>query len=255
MSNPFPLSLENMQVHYHGQDKAALESITLDFEIGKMSAIVGPNGAGKSTLLKACLGLIKTQAGDIRFFGQPLSKVRRKVAYVPQRSAIDWDFPINVREVVQQGLISDLKPFQIFTPKSHREIALRALDQVGLKDFSERQIGKLSGGQQQRMFIARALAQSMMENGAELFLLDEPFAGVDAATEKTIIKILKKLTDEGKTIIAVHHNLHTVNEYFDNVALLNTTLIGAGPVEQTFTDEAITRTYLPSQNHKTQMSA
>ena len=245
MSIPPPLSIKNLEVRYHGQDRAALESLSLDFEQGKLTAIVGPNGAGKSTLLKSCLGLTAKQGGAVTFFGEPLSMKRRKVAYVPQRSSIDWNFPINVREVVRQGLISDLKLFQIMTPKSHKEIALHALDQVGLKDFSERQIAKLSGGQQQRMFIARALAQSMMQDGADLFMLDEPFAGVDASTEKTIIGVLKKLTHEGKTIIAVHHNLQTVSDYFDNVVLLNTSLIASGPIKDVFTDEAITRTYLP----------
>ncbi len=243
--NPPPLSVRNLQVRYQGQDRAALASLSLDFEQGKMSAIVGPNGAGKSTLLKACLGLLPTQEDSVRFYGESLSKKRRKIAYVPQRSSIDWNFPINVREVVQQGLIKDLKFFQMFTPKSHKEMALRALQKVGLEDFSERQIAKLSGGQQQRMFLARALVQSMMNDGADIFLLDEPFAGVDASTEKTIIGVLKQLSREGKTIIAVHHNLQTVSEYFDNVVLLNTTLIANGAVSEVFTDEAITRTYLP----------
>lgn len=248
--NPPPLSVRNLQVRYYGQDKAALASLSLDFEQGKMSAIVGPNGAGKSTLLKACLGLLPTQEGSVHFYGQSLAKKRRKVAYVPQRSSIDWDFPINVREVVQQGLINDLKFFQMFTPKLHKEMALRALKKVGFEDFSERQIAKLSGGQQQRMFLARALVQSMMKDGADIFLLDEPFAGVDASTEKTIITILKQLSREGKTIIAVHHNLQTVSEYFDNVVLLNTTLIANGAVGEVFTDEAIARTYLPPSGSK-----
>jgi len=243
--SPPPLSVKNLEVRYHGQDKIALAPLSQDFEQGKMTAIVGPNGAGKSTLIKACLGLTSKQKGVVRFFGEPLQKKRRKVAYVPQRSGIDWNFPINVREVVQQGLICDLKLFQLLTPKSHKEIALRALDQVGLGDFSERQIAKLSGGQQQRMFLARALAQSMMQDGADLFMLDEPFAGVDASTEKTIISVLKQLSLEGKTIIAVHHNLQTVSDYFDNVVLLNTSLIASGSVDKVFTDEAISRTYLP----------
>lgn len=241
-----PLSIRNLSMHYHQQETAALNDISLDFSGEKMTAIIGPNGAGKSSLLKGALGLAPIETGRALFFGKPLPETRRKIAYVPQKSAIDWDFPINVREVVQQGLIADTKPWHIRPPKHHRAIALQALEQVGLSDYAERQIGKLSGGQQQRMFIARALAQSLMPDGARLFILDEPFAGVDAITETTIMYILRSLVSQGKTVIAVHHNLQTVSEYFDDVVLLNSRLIAHGRVASVFTDEAIARTYLPA---------
>lgn len=243
-----PLSIKNLTMRYHGQDQNALSDISIDFESGKMTAIVGPNGAGKSTLLKSALSLIDSDNRDIEFFGQTLKDARKKVAYVPQRASVDWDFPIRVQEVVQQGLFSDLKLTDFFTPKNHKDLSLKALEKVGLQEFATRQISKLSGGQQQRMFLARALVQGMSDNGAELYLLDEPFAGVDAATETIIIDILKELAVEGNTIIAVHHNLATVPEYFDNVALINGSLIAHGEVSKIFTDENIARTYIPVSN-------
>lgn len=243
-----PLSIKNLTVRYHGQDQNALSNINLDFESGKMTAIVGPNGAGKSTLLKAALDLIDSENDSLTFFEQTLKDARKKIAYVPQRASVDWDFPIRVQEVVQQGLSNELKLTDFFTPKSHKALALQALEKVGLQDFATRQISKLSGGQQQRMFLARALVQGMSDNGAELYLLDEPFAGVDAATEKIIIDILKELAANGNTVIAVHHNLATVPEYFDNVALINGSLITHGAVSDVFTDENVARTYIPVSN-------
>lgn len=240
-----PLSIKNLTMRYHGQEQNALSDINIDFEAGKMTAIVGPNGAGKSTLLKSALGLIDSENEHLEFFGQTLNDARDKIAYVPQRASVDWDFPIRVQDVVQQGLFSELKLTDFFTPKSHKNLSLKALEKVGLQDFATRQISKLSGGQQQRMFLARALVQGMSDNGAELYLLDEPFAGVDAATEKIIIDILKELAAEGNTVIAVHHNLATVPEYFDNVALINGSLIAHGAVSAIFTDENIARTYIP----------
>lgn len=249
MTNTFPCSIRNLCVSYHGQQQDALEDISINFRPGSISAIVGPNGAGKSTLLKAALGLVKSKSGDVLFYGNSFEDSRRKIAYVPQRANVDWDFPIRVREVVEQGLHSVLKLTNIFTPKHHKVLAMQALEKVGMQDFAKRQISQLSGGQQQRMFLARALVQGMVENGAELYILDEPFAGVDAATEKIIIKILKKLASEGNTIIAVHHNLATVPEYFDDVALINRRLIAHGPVKDIFTDEAVQKTYIPAEQN------
>lgn len=243
-----PCSIKDLSVSYQNQNDKALDDINIDFRAGEMSAIVGPNGAGKSTLLKAALGLVPHQSGEVHFFGQKLNDVRRKIAYVPQRASVDWDFPIRVQEVVQQGLFQELKLTNFFTPPRHKELAMEALEQVGLEQFADRQISKLSGGQQQRMFLARALVQAMMEDGAELFILDEPFAGVDAATEKVIIDILQDLAEDGKTIIAVHHNLATVPEYFDEVALINQKLIAYGPIKQAFSDQNIQRTYIPFPN-------
>lgn len=240
-----PCSIKNLSVSYHNQNEKALDNIHIDFIAGAMSAIVGPNGAGKSTLLKAALGLVPIQSGEVHFFGQQLNDVRKKIAYVPQRASVDWDFPIRVHEVVQQGLFQELKLTNFFTPPHHKELAEEALEQVGLQDFANRQISKLSGGQQQRMFLARALVQGMMEGGAELFILDEPFAGVDAASETVIIDILKDLAEEGKTIIAVHHNLATVPTYFDSVALINQKLIAYGPIKMAFSDQNIHSAYIP----------
>lgn len=244
-------SLKNLSVQYHGQSTPALDNITLDINAGKMVAIIGPNGAGKSTLIKAALGLLPIAEGRAEFFGRPLKDRRKKIAYVPQRSAIDWDFPINVREVAQQGLFAEKSLFNVFAPKRDRILAMEALEEVGLASMSERQISKLSGGQQQRMFLARALVQNKMKDGAELFLLDEPLAGVDATTEKVIINLLKALTQSGHTVIAVHHNLQSVPEYFDDVVLLNGQVIASGAVEQVFTDEMIARTYLPQPRRET----
>ncbi|MFP4314179.1 MAG: metal ABC transporter ATP-binding protein [Alphaproteobacteria bacterium] len=249
-----PCSINNLTLRYSGQSANALEDITLDFRAGKMSAIVGPNGAGKSSLLKAALGLIKLQSGSVQFFGHDFKEVRKKIAYVPQRANVDWDFPIHVKEVVMQGLYSELKLSDIFTPKKHHEMAMQALEKVGLSEFANRQISQLSGGQQQRMFLARALVQGMMEDGAELYILDEPFAGVDASTEKIIVQILKDLTKDNKSVIAVHHNLASVPEYFDDVTLINRHLIAYGPVNDVFTENNIKKTYLPLSDIKKELS-
>lgn len=241
-----PLTTQNLCVTYAGQQQAALQDISLQIIPGKSYAVVGPNGAGKSTFLKAALGFIPFQSGKVSFFGQDINLVRRKIAYVPQRASIDWDFPISVEEIVLQGLYPDIKKFEFFTPARHKHIVDNALELVGLAEMSKRQISMLSGGQQQRMFIARALAQSMMDNGAELFLLDEPFTGLDAHTEKDLASILKNLVESGKTVLAVHHNLTNVSDYFDSIILLNKTLIGYGDIERIFTDEAVRKTYLPT---------
>lgn len=200
-------------------------------------AIVGPNGAGKSTLLKALMGVIKPLTGQIFLFGQPLKSVKRRIAYVPQRSSIDWDFPATVLDVVLMGTYGQLGFFR-WPTKKEKKAAFTALDQVGMTSFAQRQISELSGGQQQRVFFARALVQE-----ADLYCMDEPFAGIDMATEKTLAILFSQLTEKGKTLLVVHHDLTSVAQYFDWVMLVNTCLISCGEISQVFTPENIQRTY------------
>lgn len=229
------LAIRGMTVSY-GQ-KPAVFSVDMTVPRGSMTAIVGPNGAGKSTLLKAALGVINPLAGTAQVFGQPLADMRDQIAYVPQRASVDWDFPTRVLDVVLMGLYRELGLLGRLR-KSHKAKAMHCLERVGMQDFADRQIGQLSGGQQQRVFLARALAQD-----AALYLLDEPFAGVDAATEKAIITVLKSLREEGKTVIAVHHDLSTVPDYFDRVFLINTRRIAEGDIATTFTEENLQNAY------------
>ncbi len=228
-------SVRGMTVSY-GQ-KPAVFSLDMTVPKGAMMAIVGPNGAGKSTMLKAALGIIKPISGQVMVQGRPLSKQRSHIAYVPQRASIDWDFPTRVQDVVLMGLYGKLGLLGR-VKQYHLDTARACLARVGMEDFATRQIGQLSGGQQQRVFLARALAQQ-----ADLYLLDEPFAGVDAATEKAIITVLKSLQAEGKTVIVVHHDLSTVRDYFDHVFLINTRRIAEGPVEDTFTAQNLQEAY------------
>lgn len=230
-----PMAIRGMTVSY-GQ-KPAVFSVDMTVKPGSMAAIIGPNGAGKSTLLKAALGIIKPLSGRVSVFGQPVASQRHRIAYVPQRASVDWDFPTRVLDVVLMGLYRDLGLLGRVRA-NHRAAALQCLGRVGMTDFAERQIGQLSGGQQQRVFLARALAQD-----ADLYLLDEPFAGVDAATEKAIIAVLHTLKTQGKTVVAVHHDLSTVRDYFDNVFLINTSRVAEGPVETTFTPENLQAAY------------
>ncbi|MES2121786.1 MAG: ABC transporter ATP-binding protein, partial [Chlamydiota bacterium] len=204
---------------------------------GKLVGVIGPNGAGKSTLLKALLGMVKPLSGKVEFFGQPLKKVLDRVAYVPQRNSVDWDFPITAFEVVLMGRYGKMGCLK--RPKAaDKEAAEHALELVGMLPFAKRQISQLSGGQQQRLFIARALLQD-----ADLYLMDEPFAGVDMATEKAIIALLDKLKSKGKTLLVVHHDLTTVDAYFDWVIMLNTCLIACGSVADVYHQESILKTY------------
>src|SRR5690606_17093305 len=200
-------------------------------------AIVGPNGAGKSTLIKACLGLIPRISGRIEVYGRPQRQQRKLVGYVPQRESVDWDFPVSALDVVAMGRYARIGWMRPVT-RRHRAAALECLDRVGMADYARRQIGQLSGGQQQRVFIARALAQE-----AQLYLMDEPLAGVDAATERTIVEIMRDLRAQGRSVICVHHDLSTVADYFDHVLLLNTRVIAAGPTTEAFTQENLRRTY------------
>ena len=204
---------------------------------GTLTAIVGPNGAGKSTLIKASLGLIEPAAGHFEFFGKSFRDVNGRVSYVPQRTSVDWDFPVTALDVVCMGLYRQIGWFRPVRAK-HRKLAMDALESVGMHDYSKRQISQLSGGQQQRVFLARSLVQ-----GAELFLMDEPLAGVDAATEKTIIDTLQQLRDAGKTAMVVHHDLETVNDYFDRVLLLNRQIIAEGPVDDVMKPETLKEAY------------
>jgi manganese/zinc/iron transport system ATP- binding protein len=208
-----PLSIHDMTVAY--QRRPVLWDIDYSAPSGKLIAIVGPNGAGKSTLIKAVLQLIPAASGDVVFFGKPYREQAGRIGYVPQRTSVDWDFPIDALGVVAMGLYRKIGWFRPVT-KKYRLQALAALERVGLAEFASRQISQLSGGQQQRVFLARALVQD-----ADLYLMDEPFAGVDAATERAIVDLLRELRAAGKTALVVHHDLQTVAEYFDEVLLLN----------------------------------
>lgn len=230
-----PFAISGMTVSYG--EKPAVFSVDFVSPAGGMVAIIGPNGAGKSTLLKAALGIVRPVSGAVTVFGKPLGKARDRIAYVPQRASVDWDFPTRVIDVVMMGLYRDLGLVG-WVRAEHRAKAMDCLDRVGMADFAERQIGQLSGGQQQRVFLARALAQN-----ADLYLLDEPLAGVDAATERAVIDVLKGLRAEGRTVIAVHHDLATVTDYFDHVLLINVRKIADGPVAETFTAKNLQATY------------
>lgn len=231
----FALEINDLTVSYHS--KPALWDIDLSIPEGVMAAIIGPNGAGKSTLIKAVLDLIPRAAGEARFFGQSYPQARKRIGYVPQRGSVDWDFPTSVLDVVQMGLYGKLGWLRR-PGKAERQLALGALEQVGLADFAERQIGQLSGGQQQRTFLARALVQQ-----ADLYFMDEPFAAVDAVTERAIVDLLQGLRAQGKTVVVVHHDLQTVTDYFDYVALLNVEMIASGSTQNTFTEDNLKRAY------------
>lgn len=218
-------------------NKPAVFSVDATFPARAMSAIVGPNGAGKSTLLKSALDVIPRVSGEVQVFGKPIGKARACIAYVPQRASVDWDFPATAMDVVLMGLYREVGLLGRLS-RQMRSRAWDCLERVGMADFGDRQIGRLSGGQQQRVFLARALAQD-----AELYLLDEPFAGVDAATERAIIDVLKLLKSENKAVVAVHHDLSTVRDYFDHVFFINVRSIAEGPVERAFTADNLQAAY------------
>ncbi len=229
------LAIAGLSVAYG--DKPALSAVDAEFAAKQMSAVIGPNGAGNSTLLKAAMGMVPAITGDIRFFGQPLDAVRGRIAYVPQRASVDWEFPATVIDVVLMGLYARLGALKLIGA-SERQLAMDSLREVDMAALADRQIGQLSGGQQQRVFLARALVQK-----ADLLILDEPLAGVDAATERTIISLLRRLAEEGRGVIVVHHDLSTVADYFDHVLVLNVRTVAAGPVEIAFTEETLARAY------------
>ncbi len=227
--------IHDMTVAYYR--RPVLWDIDLTVPEGKLVGIVGPNGAGKTTLIKAALGLVPLASGKVEIYGKSYAEQRRLVGYVPQRESVDWDFPVTVRDVVLMGTYGRLGWFRR-PGRAERKIADRCLEQVDIASLANRQIRQLSGGQQQRVFLARALAQQ-----AQLYFLDEPFAGVDAATEGAIIELLHTLRSDGKTVLVVHHDLQTVRDYFDYVILLNMRLIAHGDIASTFTNENLHKTY------------
>ena len=222
------IEIKNLTVAYG--ENIALEDFNLDVEIGSLMALVGPNGAGKSTLIKTILKFLKQITGEIKINGKSL-------AYVPQRNSVDWDFPTTLFDVVEMGCYGRVGLFKRVN-KEEKQKVLKAIEQVGMLDFKDRQISELSGGQQQRTFIARALVQE-----ADIYLMDEPFQGVDSTTEKSIVDILKKLKSDGKTLLVVHHDLQTVPTYFESVTFINKTVIATGKVKEVFTQENIDKTY------------
>jgi manganese/zinc/iron transport system ATP- binding protein len=230
-----PLEIHDMTVAYHR--RPVLWDIDLVAPEGQLIAIVGPNGAGKSTLIKAVLGLVPLASGKVEIFGRPYTEQRHCVGYVPQRETVDWDFPVTALDVVLMGTYGRLGWFRR-PGNTEKQRARECLDHVGMIAYANRQIRQLSGGQQQRVFLARALAQD-----AQIYFMDEPFAGVDAATEEAIVELLKELRAQGKTVLVVHHELQTVKQYFDYVILLNLRLIAAGDVATTFTTENLQTTY------------
>ncbi|MBK0400300.1 metal ABC transporter ATP-binding protein [Limibaculum sp. M0105] len=229
------LHVEDLTVSYHA--RPVLWDIDLDVPPGVMAAIVGPNGAGKSTLIKAVLELVPKTAGHVRVFGAPYARARKRVAYVPQRSSVDWDFPTTALDVVMMGRYGHLGWLRR-PGRETRAQAMAALGQVGMAAYADRQISQLSGGQQQRVFLARALVQE-----ADLYLLDEPMAGVDATTERAIVKLLQGLRDRGRTVVVVHHDLQTVRRYYDWMVILNVRVIAQGPVAEVHTAENLRRAY------------
>lgn len=229
------LEVHDLTVAY--DRKPVLWDIDFSIPAGEIVAIIGPNGAGKSTLLKAILGLLPVASGSVKVHGGYVPKQRKLIGYVPQRGSVDWDFPTNALDVVTMGTYGRLG--WIKRPgKAEHDLAMHCLRQLGMEDYADRQISQLSGGQQQRVFLARALAQK-----AQVYFMDEPFVGVDAATESAIIELLRELKAQGKTVLVVHHDLDTVHDYFDRVVLLNMRLIAAGMTKSTFTRENLQRTY------------
>ncbi|WP_192821016.1 metal ABC transporter ATP-binding protein [Rufibacter sp. LB8] len=229
------LEVHDLTVSY--QRKPVLWDIDLTLPAQALVGIIGPNGAGKSTLIKAIMGLLPLNSGYVQLFGKTLDEVRKKVSYVPQRESVDWDFPASALDVALMGTYSQLGLFARPSSK-HKQQAMEALEKVGMQDFANRQISQLSGGQQQRVFLARALAQN-----ADLYLMDEPFAGVDIATETAIIQLLRQMREDGKTVVVVHHDLQSAQDYFDWVLLLNMRLVASGPTAETLTPQLLENTY------------
>ena len=225
----------NLTVSYNR--KPVLWSVDFAIPQGQLGCIVGPNGAGKSTLLKAILGLVKVESGYAHILGKDIDEVRNEITYVPQKESVDWSFPISVKEVVEMGVIKSSR-WWVKSSRDDKEVVMKALDQVNLLPFANRQISQLSGGQQQRVFIARALAQK-----AQIIFMDEPFAGVDRATEEMIVELMQNLAKENKTLLVVHHDLQTVERYFTYGIMLNSRLIAAGPLSTIYTPENLKRTF------------
>lgn len=229
------IEVHDLTVSY--SKKPALWNVDFDLPKGKIIGVIGPNGAGKSTLLKAIMGLLPLASGYIKLYDRELDQVREKVSYVPQRNSVDWDFPASVKEVVEMGLYGRRGLFGRFS-QADRDKVRSALEQVNMWSFANRHIAQLSGGQQQRVFLARAMAQE-----ADLYLMDEPFAGVDASTEQSILDLLAQMCATGKTILVVHHDLQTAREYFDWIVLLNTRLVASGQTKEVFTGANLKEAY------------
>lgn len=234
VDNPI-VEAHNLTVSYN--KKPALWNVDFSIPKGKLVGIIGPNGAGKSTLIKSMMQLVPLSSGYVKLFDKRLNKVRHKVSYVPQRESVDWDFPASVLDIVLMGRYGKRGLFKWLT-KEDKAIAWACLEKVKMEAFAKRQIAQLSGGQQQRVFLARSLAQQ-----ADLYFMDEPFAGIDATTEKSILDLLVSMKNAGKTIMVVHHDLQSAYEYFDWIILLNTRLVASGPKEQVFTKDLLTATY------------
>lgn len=229
------LEVHNLTASYNR--KPVLWDVDFALPEGKLIGIVGPNGSGKTTLLKNIMGLMKPDSGYVNLYGEKLDDVRERISYVPQRESVDWDFPASVMDVVRMGRYRRSNLFRKLSRKDH-EICTAALEKVNMLPLAGRQISQLSGGQQQRVFIARSLAQQ-----ADLYIMDEPFAGVDASTEEAILSLLTEMKREGKTVVIVHHDLQTANEYFDWIVLMNTRLVAYGPKEKVFTSELLQEAY------------
>jgi manganese/zinc/iron transport system ATP- binding protein len=234
-TDTMPVIVRDLTVAY--ERKPVLWDVGLAIPEGKLVGIIGPNGAGKSTLIKAILGIVPRASGEVLIYGKPYEKQRSIIGYVPQRESVDWDFPVDALDVVLMGRYGKLG-WMRRPSKADREAAMACLEKVAMADYARRQISQLSGGQQQRVFLARALAQE-----ARIYFMDEPFAGVDAATEKAIVNLLQELKAQGRTCLIVHHALQTVREYFDHVVLLNMRIVAAGPTEVALTTENLKRTY------------
>ena len=233
--NSHVVEVEHLTMSYHA--KPALLDVSVRIEKDQLVGVIGPNGAGKSTFIKAILGFIKPDVGTVRINGRSAQKAKGEVAYVPQRGAVDWDFPITVEEVALMGRYQQI-PWYTSPSSKDRDAALEALKMVRMEDFAQRQIGELSGGQQQRVFLARALAQ-----GSDILLLDEPFAGVDAATERAILDVLERAKQAGKTLVVVHHDLSTAAEYFDKLILIKQRLYAYGPPRLVLREDLLSKVY------------
>lgn len=231
----YAIEVDHLTVSYHA--RPALLDVSVKIERDQLIGVIGPNGAGKSTLIKALLGFVKPDIGKVRIDGADVQQAKGRIAYVPQRGAVDWDFPITVHEVALMGRYQQV-PWYRRPSQRDREAALNALQMVRMEEFAARQIGELSGGQQQRIFMARALAQ-----GSDILLLDEPFAGVDAATERAILDVLERAKESGKTLVVVHHDLATAAEYFDKLLLIKQRLYGYGSPEMVLQEELLSQVY------------
>ena len=235
LETPVPLEIHDLTVAYH--KRPVLWGVDVEVPAGQLVGVIGPNGAGKSTLIKAAMGLLPVSSGWVKVFGQPVKDNLRRVGYVPQRESVDWDFPVSVMDVVLMGRYGHLGLFKR-PRKEDREVARECLEKVKMLPYADRQISNLSGGQQQRVFLARALAQE-----SDLYFMDEPFAGVDAATEAAIVTILQELKDQGKTLLVVHHDLPTAKTYFDSLLLLNMRVVAFGPTEEVLNYDLLQSTY------------